>query len=1125
MLTVGYLVVDSHRMTAEEESARQWLSRSKQFGHTTIEAADLADPASLTGVDVLWWHYDAAVSLPEILLRSATREVVNGFLRAGGGMLLSLLAAPYVVDLGIESVRPSDVRKGPWGETCWAEDYPDIRGFGGFLGHPLFAGLGGGVFTWNPVPTTPFAGAYYTAPALPQKGKIIAVERQYIRLNEDRRVLTEYDVGKGKLLVAGAFMYFASDRGRFRQHLERFTENCFRYASDYTAARNRGVPPLSNSRPTYWSFAPREVHTASRPPARVVFGPPTLPEMATGLSLTREPGAIDRVIDVGGLRMMVMGKEKKGIEEIWCHPFRLLMDYRVGVRAGDGGLVWLDTVAPIVTVRPESVTRVFMVGEARIEETIFSSQGGPSAGLHYHVDTNHPLDLVISASVDLRLMWPLSENATGSLWYSWDEALQGAVVTNGSRELVAILGCSRKAEEHIVGRCTGFGMADGLLAAVEDPLVRVGVALRFRLDDPHTDMLVACAGSDSGETEAVTAYRSMVEDPGGVLSGQVKYYRQLFGEMTVLDCPDEEFALGSRWALVGTDRFFVETPKLGRSLMAGFGTTERGWDGGQKISGRPGYAWYFGRDGVWTAFAMLDYGDFAKVRDVIEFFGKYQDLSGKIYHELTSSGQVHYDAADSTPLYLILIGRYLEATGDAEFVRREFPHLLKAMKFCASTDTDGDGLIENTNVGHGWVEGGKLFPVHTEIYLAAAWAEALRACANVAQVLGEQALSEEWKKKSEQVRKRVQSDFWNPKTSFYNFGKYADGSYNTEKTILAAVATYFECTSEGQERDYVAEYARATFTSDWGVRIVGTDCSFYNPRGYHSGSVWPLFTGWASLAEFSALRPLQGYLHLMDNLQLYRPFASGYLEEVLRGDRCEPAGVCSHQAWSESMVLQPMLEGMLGLKVNAKENRLILRPYFPPQWDHANVSNVRVGGSKVHMQMHREKGETRYTFVAEGNVPVRVHFQPLLPPLTTLMDVRVGNETVLKGNVVRTYVDSPQVSFDLTEETEVVIRHSGGVAMVPPISLEVPGESSAALRVLQERWTDEGYEIDLEGIGGKSYTVSIYDPDSEMTDAVGATVERREDPMTQVSVSFGAGGGKGMYVNKTVRLTGRRGRG
>jgi len=88
------------------------------------------------------------------------------------------------------------------------------------------------------------------------------------------------------------------------------------------------------------------------------------------------------------------------------------------------------------------------------------------------------------------------------------------------------------------------------------------------------------------------------------------------------------------------------------------------------------------------------------------------------------------------PLYLILAGRYLHYSGDVEFIRNNWDHIRKALDFCFSTDTDGDHLIENTLVGHGWEEGGGLFGTHSSLYLSSCWAEALEQSAFMAKAIG-----------------------------------------------------------------------------------------------------------------------------------------------------------------------------------------------------------------------------------------------------------------------------------------------------------------------------------------------------------------------------------------------------
>ena len=53
--------------------------------------------------------------------------------------------------------------------------------------------------------------------------------------------------------------------------------------------------------------------------------------------------------------------------------------------------------------------------------------------------------------------------------------------------------------------------------------------------------------------------------------------------------------------------------------------------------------------------------------------------------------------------------------------------------------------------------------------------------------------------------------------------------------------------------------------TDWGHRILSERSHLYDPLSYHYGSVWPLFTGWASVAAYRYGRPHVGYQALMAN--------------------------------------------------------------------------------------------------------------------------------------------------------------------------------------------------------------------------------------------------------------------
>ena len=105
---------------------------------------------------------------------------------------------------------------------------------------------------------------------------------------------------------------------------------------------------------------------------------------------------------------------------------------------------------------------------------------------------------------------------------------------------------------------------------------------------------------------------------------------------------------------------------------------------------------------------------------------------------------------------------------------------------------------------------------------------------------------------------------------------------------------------------------------------------------YHQGSVWPLFTGWAALAEFRGNQPLAGYRMLMENANLTWAQDLGADTELLSGDFFVPFGrSTSHQLWSSAMVITPTLRGLFGISIDAQTKTITVNPHLPASWDHA----------------------------------------------------------------------------------------------------------------------------------------------------------------------------------------------
>ena len=259
------------------------------------------------------------------------------------------------------------------------------------------------------------------------------------------------------------------------------------------------------------------------------------------------------------------------------------------------------------------------------------------------------------------------------------------------------------------------------------------------------------------------------------------------------------------------------------------------------------------------------------------------------------------------------------------------------------------------------------------------------------------------------------------------------------------------------------------------MRILQQRSALYQPSGYHYGSVWPLFSGWAALAEYHTGRYEQGFAHLMNNLLIYRNWNRGAIEEVLHGELYQPSGVCRHQCWSETMVLQPLLEGMLGLKGDAPSHRLRIAPRFPWHWDYAQVKRIRLADHVVDLAMQRSSEETIYTLTHRGKGTVYLDFHPAFP-------VGTGFDAVFVNGSSGSYTletDSQTCNLLLNElplqdTLRIVVGHRNGIGVIPHYYLPNPGESSQGFRITGQELQGNTYSIAVEGQPGRTHRLQVY---------------------------------------------------
>ncbi len=1069
------------------------------------------NPGLLDNLDVVWFHKVDSSSFSKLQKDPEVLSAIKDFVRLGGGLILSMDAMRYLNVMSMEPKQPvwqwKEAKDGGYGRKL---------GLHAFRQHPVFDGLHGGAYIYKPIIDMKVPQIGYFDMNMPENAKVLAVDWDYIFLREDTKLVLEYDLGKGKIIAIGAYVHFGAPNYN-RKHLDKFMLNTI----DYLAGKK-------SVKAYYWSYDKPQITETEIPRFKLEYAKAEKWPADTFLPSLQRKYATDNYCEVSTDRLLITSVEKGGIEEIWAHPFMALRDYEVGIRFSyEDSIYWLSRQKPQLSIRPNSLEREYKFKRAYLTEVITAPMHEGGVVVHYEYRGVYPAELFVKFKSHFRYMWPYDHKALGDLKYGLDMRNNLIMMQDHRNEFNVLIGSNKEMHSANIGQYEGFKINDvpvNLDRPIRVEEVLEGLAtdeymisgiMKFNLEmNDDLDIFITAANADQQKVKS--SFEKLIGDPYAAYTQSSGYYRDLLNSSLSINTPDSIFNEGYTWALIGSDKFFVHTPGTGQSLVAGYASSDHGWDGGQTVSGRPGYAWYFGRDAIWSAFALLDYGDFDKVKKILETFQQYQDLSGKIYHELSTSGIVHYDASDATPLYIILAARYLKHTGDLEFIKKSWPHIHKAIEFCFSTDTDADHLIENTNVGHGWVEGGHLFGSHTSLHLASLWAEAMEESAYMAGFMKKEELLDHYAYEAEIVQGIINEKFYDDSAAYYYHGMLQDGSLMKDETIMPAIPMYFEQAAKENTARILKDFASNAFSSDWGTRIVKKSSDHFNPAGYHTGSVWPLFTGWTALAEYKYGNTVQGYTHITNNLNVYRSWALGYLEEVLNGEEYQASGVCAHQCWSETMVLQPIIEGLIGFEPDATENTASLHPAFPANWDHVSISNLKFGQNSFDLEMKRSDGKTTYWIRPEYQNAFSLDFNPVLPKGTEITEIKLNGKALPSGDMGNITFSELKLKLNIQGDYRIDVKHRNGISVLPYTMNPKPGESSTGLRIIHSELKEKEYTVLLEGKAGNAYKLGFYIESSNPTGFNNMKLIEQNGSIYDFEVIFDKGGDD--YVEKKVSI-------
>ncbi|MBV9923742.1 MAG: amylo-alpha-1,6-glucosidase [Acidobacteria bacterium] len=864
---------------------------------------------------------------------------------------------------------------------------------------------------------------------------------------------------------------------------------------------------------------------------------------SSGLRLERRtrPGAF---FDVLGRKSAVFGYEHRQAEA-WAYPLQILDGFELSFRVEGYPLEFKGSdTAALIEVRPEATTITYSHAAFTVRQIIYAPLDEAGVVMLLDVDSALPVAVTARFRPRLKLMWPAA-SATPSL--SWDEKQRAYFIYEETGRYAGMVGSPAARDVSV-------------MPYQEEPR---DVPAEFRMEVPASELKsnfipIVIAGSVKGREEARATYARLLGSARALYEQNVEHYRRLRDETTSVETPDERVNEAFAWAKVGIDKAFVENPLLGLGLVAGFRTAGE--------SERPGFAWFFGRDALWTALALDAYGDFEGARGALDFLKKYQRADGKIPHEISQSASLvpwftdypyAWASADATPLYIIAHADYFRASGDVKYLRANWDSIVRAYRFTKATDTDGNGLVENTNFGHGWVEGGSLYPPHEEIYMQGLWVEALRGVEEMAAALDEEGLAAETGEAAERVSEAIEKTYWLDDRGLYAFAtnrprtepREADKGPNQERrqqrmneqdksalydedTVLPAVPLWFGVLEEERAQREIDRLGSGHIATDWGARIISDESRLYDPLSYHSGSVWPLFTGWASMGAYAYGRPHVGFQALMSNVLLREQGALGYTTELLSGDYNAPFGRSSHhQVWSEAMTVTPLLRGLLGIEVKDHGSTVRVAPQLPADWNNVTVRRVRAGESQFDFILDRSDGVMRimifYPEKQEARPPVKIELAPAFPLDARVKSVEVGDkplafriERVGDTQSAVFEVDPQQAGLPFMERRmlTVVVKYEEGVDVFVRREAPRPGDTNTGLRVLRSRVEKDWLRLLVEGLPGRVYTLNVRGPRPNGVSGLYEGVSATSGPGGERSIGIEFKGEPGRYVRREIAV-------
>ena len=797
-----------------------------------------------------------------------------------------------------------------------------------------------------------------------------------------------------------------------------------------------------------------------------------------------------------GRRAALLGDET-GSFEAWVWPLKLYRDLRLAFRIADNTIPLEGaSLARQVVARAEGATVIYSHPSFTVREHLFVPLNEPGALILLEVQTIQPLEVLVRADADFNLAWP--GRLSGST-QTWDAGQRRFLLADASTRYHGMLGSP----------AASAGSAGGNAAQLE---------LKFAAGSTGAELIpIAIAGGRAAADSVAATYTRLLSNAAGYWHDKVERYRHVRDELIEIETPDTRLDQTLAWSKANLEQTLVCNADFGCGIVGGYGQA-----GANRY--RPGRAWYFSSDAFAGAKALIASGQFEGARNSLLFLTRQQRSDGKVPSEISHAAATlpwftqypfAWSNAEATPQFIIAAAAYWHASNDLDFLRQFWPNVLKAFRWCAAMDTDGDGLMETPRAGATALDAASLVTdAWSDIYLAGTWVAALEATATLAAA----ARDEETARNAEALRARaartLESAFWLPNAQYPGYALLrstiepaAARGVSDLLTAWPMVALASGLFDQTRADNTLRESASSVLTTDWGIHPLTASSSLFQPLQPGNGAVSLALSGVGALAHFRQHRTWSGQDLLRDMARASFDFARGRTPDFLSGVFYSPLeGSVPQSTMASAEFITAVVRGLFGLEADAVNRAVAFEPHLPAEWNSASVTNFRVGGERLDVSIDREgqRWTVNLRRSTEG-APIFVRFAPALPLGATITRVQIDDRDAPLQTEESPHDVHPVIEVPLSGSATIEIEYTGGLEVITASERLDIGSRSEALRVLDFRRADRGYVLLVEGLAGGIYNLALR-PGARIRAVTGAELLEQTAERVQLRIRMPLGG-------------------